>query len=343
MKIVKVARHGCVRVAKEAMPLLDRGYDVHIISNKLPMFGEFFKSSTIYQNTAQLEDAIKLHGDADVFHCHNEPSWFVTVVKQVLPHVPVVLDVHDSMLIRVEPDDESQVRISVDERNNLKLSDAHVFVSNGMSLTCREEFHLDQPCIVLPSYVPRSLYRFDSWQWLGGLVYEGRIDLPEEIEKEEMPFFKYCEYTALSKALSNAGIKFNLYTPRSDERIQKHYGDNAIWQGSYPFDQLIRKLGRHDWGLVGNIDYHPAWQYAMPNKLFEYMAAGIPIVALNAKAAGEFVEDLGIGMSVETVDDIRRRWDERDKCRKTLIECRYDWCMDEHIYKLEDLYDNIIR
>ena len=340
MKIVKVARHCCVRVAKEALPLIDRGHDVHVIANRLPHFGGRFGSVQIYQNLTQLENAIMAHPDTDVFHCHNEPSWFVTVVKQVTQK-PVVLDVHDSMLIRVAPDDESQTRISVDERNNMQLADGLVFVSRPQARVCRKEFHLDQPYTVLPSYVPREFYRVDSWHWLGGLVYEGRLDLPEEIGKDELPFFKYCEFTKLAEELYKRGVVFNLYTPGGGNPIQKRYGETAVWKGSYEYTKLIRQVGRHDWGLVGNVDEHLAWKYAMPNKLFEYMAAGVPIVAMNALETKRFVEKNGIGIGVDSVDELIERWDEHHRLRKTLLTTRYNWCMDNHIHQVEGLYGKI--
>ena len=336
-KLGYIARHCCIRVQKEAIPLLNKGYEVHCMANKIPMFGEQYKTLFIYQDMTQLENCIKKHSDIDIFHCHNEPSWFVSVVKSIYPDRPVVLDVHDSMLIRVRPEDTDHVRISVDERNNFQLADALVFPSETMRDLVCNEFGLRQPTIVLPSYVPRILYRMDAWKWIGGIVYEGRVDLPEEISND-LHFFSYCDYTDMAKQLTEYKIPLHLYTPRKDEKIKEHYEKIAVWRGAYPFDKLIGKLGRHDWGLIGNTTEHMAWEYAMPNKLFEYVAAGVPIISMNAKLAGEFVEREGIGISVSSVDEIKERWSEHRVKRAELAKTKFKWCMENHIAVLEDLY-----
>jgi glycosyltransferase involved in cell wall biosynthesis len=306
------------------------------------MYGEKYKSLSIYSDMEQLYASIRTHKDADLFHCHNEPSWFVTAVKQVLGDKPAILDVHDSMLVRVKPEEEGKVRISIDERNNFQLADGLVFVNEPMANFVRDEFKLPQPWLALPSYVPIQFYRIDPFQYLGGVVYEGRVDLPTELSKE-MEFFSYCDYTKLADQFKEAGVAFNIYTPRKDKAIQEHYKDRAAWQGSHEYHNLIRKIGRHDWGLVGNVDKHPAWEMALPNKLFEYIAAGVPVVCMNAPVAGELVEKHGVGIHVESVDELKRRWKEHRVCRRNVALKGHSFCMENHIGGLESLYEDVLN
>jgi len=325
-----------------AIPLIDKGYEVHCIANRIPAYADRYRSLMIFQTQDQLFKAIKLHENTDVFHCHNEPSWFVTAVKSIRPRAKTVLDAHDSMLIRVAPEDETQDRISIDERNNFQLADGMVFASQAMADICRKEYGLDQPHAVVPSYVPEEFYRLDSWKWIGGIVYEGRVDFPDEIkEGKELPFFSYAEYTGLAKALHEKTIPFYLYTPRNKD-VQETYGDTAIWKGSYEYGKLIRQIGRHQFGLVGNLDEHLAWKHAMPNKLFEYLAAGLPVIAINADSAGAFIEEHGFGMNVKTVDEIVDRWTEHRKCRANVAKHRLDWSMERHIDKVEKVYKELV-
>ena len=326
------------------LPLLSKGYDVHLICQKIPAFGDYYKTISVATVPDQLFDEIALHGDADVFHVHNEPSWYVGCVKEVFPDKPVVLDVHDTMLVRIDPDDEEHTRISVDERNNFTLADAHVFVSETVKEVCQREFSLSQPNIVLPSYVPKRFISIDPWKWLGGVVYEGRLDLPEKIKNgpKGTEFFSYCDYTNLAKQLSEQGIMLFLYLASKSDGVQDHYGDTASFQGGYVFNDLIRKIGRHDWGLVGNIGNHPAWQAAMPNKLFEYMCAGVPPVVFNAKEAGRFVKEHDVGIVVDSAEELKDRWKEKRRCRANVFKKRSLFYMENHIGKLEDLYRELV-
>jgi len=344
VKIVKIANHTCMRVQKEALPLMERGHSVHLICQKIPPFGDHYKSLSVATVPDQLFENIALHPDADIFHVHNEPSWYVSCVKQVFPNKPVVLDVHDTMLVRIRPDDDTQTRISVDERNNFSLADALVYASRTVSDACIEEYSLGQPSIVLPSYVPRRFISIDPWKWLGGVVYEGRLDLPEKIEKspEGIKFFTYCDYTKMAEELSKLGIMLFLYLGSDSEGVQEHYGDTATFQGGYVFNDLIRKIGRHDWGLVGNLGDHPAWQAAMPNKLFEYMCAGVPPVVFNAAEAAEFVEAHKVGIVVENVEELKDRWKEKRQCRANVFKKRGEFVMENHIHKVEELYNELV-
>src|SRR4051812_34350563 len=100
-----VAGHACIRVQKMALPLIQKGHEVHLIAGKVPSFWPNYKSFSLCSDIDQYQAAIKLHQNADVFHCHNEPSWFVTAVKEIYPNKPVIMDVHDSYLTRYTPEE----------------------------------------------------------------------------------------------------------------------------------------------------------------------------------------------------------------------------------------------
>lgn len=335
---------------KVAFPLIAKGYDVHLITEKVTQGSEQFKSVMNWQSVDQLYESIKVHKDADIFHAHNEPSWFVTAVKELLPNTPVVLDVHDSNLIR-KTDEEQQAelednpdafRISVDERNNFQLADALVYVSQSMADIVGGEFKLDQPSIVLPSYVPLCLYRFDLQDYRGGLVYEGRIDAPDELPNKWKALFRYADYMDLAAKCREIGMDFHIYTPRANEKIREQYAKVCILHEPKMIDKLIKCLGSHDWGLVGNLAAHTEWAHAMPNKLFEYMAGCTPVVAINAQESGKFIEENGFGIVVQSIEELAQRWKEHRDCRKTVIKHRREWSMDAHIHKVEALYKGLV-
>ena len=213
LKIVKVTDHCCFRLTKEALALQSLGHEVHVITKKIAPFADRYSSVIYYTNQDQLLAGIKLHSDADVFHCHNEPNWLVTAVKSIFPNKIVVLDAHDSFLIRWSENETSPdaVRISVNERDNFQLADGMVFVSQPMARICRKTFGLEkQPYAVLPSYIPKEFYRIDAFRWIGGIVYEGRVDIPEDMEGYAR-FFAYCDYRKLAKQLKHIGIDFFLF------------------------------------------------------------------------------------------------------------------------------------
>lgn len=350
LRITKVAGHACIRVHKMGIPLMERGHDVRLIAKKDTPFVEMYKTFTHAYGVNHFIDSIDLHAkDTDVFHAHNEPSWFVTAIKERCD-VPVVLDVHDSFLARTTPEEEDKqreegldtFRVSVEERNNFQMADALVFPAQKFADIILKEFKIKVPYIILPSYVPRQFYQYHGKSWLGGLVYEGRVDLQSDVDSSpKLRNFQYCVYDQFVKEAHDIGMDFHLYATRKDKPFMDIYEDVSFVHAALGFEDLLAHIGRHDWGLVGNVTKTAEWDVAFPNKLFEYIAAGVPIVAINASTCGEFIEEHGIGMQVESLEELASRWGEHSKCREKLIKVRQQFTMEKHIHKLEELYKKV--
>jgi len=351
MNIGMISGHACIRVQKETLALVEKRHKIFQIAGKIPGYAEAYESFMVCNNLDQYIESIKLLAPrVDIFHAHNEPSWFVNIIKEHCD-VPVIMDVHDSYLARITPDEEDNLRsegkkvnrIITEERNNFQLADGLVFPGKKFGDLVRSEFKLRQPSIVLPSYIPRKLYKYDTHEWLGGITYEGRVDLSEETEKGNNYGFRYAVYEDFAEKLKATGRQFHLYVTRRDDKFKKVFEDTAFVHEPKAFDQLIKCLGRHDWGLVGNSDYTPEWDIAFPNKLFDYIAACTPIVVMNASASAEFVLEHDIGIVVKDVRELTERWQEHERCRANLMIKRQQFTMDNHIHSLECLYEKVLN
>jgi glycosyltransferase involved in cell wall biosynthesis len=327
--------------------LLNKGYEVHLITEKATQYSDAYATVALWPSIEHLYQSIKLHKDADLFHVHNEPSFFVSAVKDILPDKPVILDIHDSMLLRRtdaevrEANEEQIYRYTIDERNNIQLADGLVFVCDPMKEMIEKTYATTQPSIVLYSMVPQMFYRIDFGRWMGGLVYEGRVDLSRQLTKE-WGFFRYSDYQDLAIKCRELGIDFHVYSPRQNSEVVEEYNKICILHEPQRFEKLIRVLGGHDWGLVGNTEFSNEWNLAMPNKLFEYLAACVPVVAINAGESSKFIEEYGIGITVNSLEELTERWAEHREVRKIVIRNRFSLSMDDNIYKLEELYKNFL-
>jgi hypothetical protein len=351
LKIVAISSHNCIRVHKQSLPLLEMGHDVHLIAKKQVGFTEYYRTFSHYSDIGQCIESIKLHSDADIFHCHNEPSWFVCAVKEIFPNKPVVLDVHDTFLTRSTSEEADMalskglphVRVTTEERNSFQLSDALVFVSDDVKQATVGEFNLSQPSIVLPSYVPYGLYQYHTKEWMGGLVYEGRVTLPEEHQGLNLNTgANYCDYEEVAREAKKTGIDFHLYAGREDEPFKKAYEEEAFIHPGYDYKNLLRQISRHDWGLVGNSINGPQWNMTLPNKLFDYMASGVPSVCINASASAKLVGEYGIGMEVSSLEELAKRWGEHRQYRNNIWKRRKELSMEANIGRLLRLYGDLI-
>ncbi|SMO66580.1 glycosyltransferase family 4 protein [Melghirimyces algeriensis] len=85
---------------------------------------------------------------------------------------------------------------------------------------------------------------------------------------------------------------------RNEEQLQK----NGVYlHGRIPFEEVHRWLAR---GKVGLVCLHPVENYreSLPIKLFEYMSAGLPVVATNFPLWREIVEGSGAGVTVDPLN-----------------------------------------
>lgn len=71
------------------------------------------------------------------------------------------------------------------------------------------------------------------------------------------------------------------------------------WRGDLPRDQVAEALATAGIGLA-TFRPHPLRIHAAPLKLLEYMASGLPIIALAGSEAGDFVTRAGVGVTCAT-------------------------------------------
>jgi glycosyltransferase involved in cell wall biosynthesis len=91
--------------------------------------------------------------------------------------------------------------------------------------------------------------------------------------------------------------------PRLHEEATRHPGWRHIdLLRQQPFERVARELGRARLGLAA---YHPMPNHVSPagsNKLYEYMAAGLPVIVSTIPAWRRLVEENGCGLAVDPLD-----------------------------------------
>jgi glycosyltransferase involved in cell wall biosynthesis len=124
------------------------------------------------------------------------------------------------------------------------------------------------------------------------------------------------------------------------------------YHGLVPFEEVYRYMGMADVGMLCNQPVH-SYDTSLPNKLFEYMSAGLPVIASDFPGWKEIVERLDCGITVnsqeprEIAEGIRYFMQHPDlrvrmghNARMAVLE-KYNW--EKESEELLSLYEKVTR
>jgi hypothetical protein len=325
--IVFVSEHCCGRAVKEAMALTSRGYEIALLTSN-PVRGRgAFKWKVRYDDPESFFDSLELFSENDIYHVHNEPNWMVSIIREKYPSAKIILDVHDSNYWRTD------ARCTwYEEEVAYGMADGYVFPSEtALKITPIK----DLPAVVVPPANPESSFYYGPWNYSGGLVSQGGHTLPGEYDN-------WRDYTQLY-LLIVPHKRVYVYSAefKQETDVVKHYRKLGVETRSTSHLKMIAALGEHDWCLCGNITGAKVWEVTMPNKFYDAMAAGVPVVNFNCKEAGKIIDEYGVGINVSTVRELLERWDEHIEKRTNVFKYRNLMSMENYIGEVERLYREV--
>jgi len=175
------------------------------------------------------------------------------------------------------------------------------------------------------------------------VAYVGGISKIRGIEK----MVEAMSYT--QNVVLNLGGRFS--EKLLEEKVKNHKAWSKVNElGFLNRQQIHDALARSKAGLV---TLHPVINYidALPVKMFEYMAAGIPVISSNFPLWREIIEGNQCGLCVDPLDpkaigkaiqyliDNPAEAQQMGKNGRTAVEKKYNWSIEEK--KLFDLYKDL--
>ena len=334
MNVVFASVHCCIRVVKEGLALAKKGINVHFLQERFAndYFPGVLPTCSFYTGPEQYMAKLKRMEGIDIIHVHNEPDWVGKLAKQARPDIPVIFDAHDLNSAR-------KGICSDDEADSFAMCDGFVYPSQEYMDHATSWHNVKKPQIVLHSKCIKEFTEIAPLPRMGGLVYQGGLGVSQV---DGGMSYDYRDYRRLATTLTNLKVPLTLIS--ATQMIQGAYGATGALV-IYPLHylQLLQTLSRFDWGLCASPVRSTQWDWAMPNKLFEYLAAGIPVMVYQAAACAKFVEEHKVGIVVEKLQDVPKMLGYHHEFRKKVEKKRKDFLIEDEIHKLLTLYQEVLN
>jgi hypothetical protein len=320
--VLMVSQQCDIRVCKEAFALRQNGWRVDLLGSRIPQIPGSFDMIRI-EREADWPEVIAASG-ARIIHLHNEPDYLMYACDAGANGRPIVYDVHDMEFHRFG-------YVTDDESFAFDRADAIIHTSAQYAKVAhRKHGRATKPEGIVHSCMPKAWKpKWDKKAPRDGVVYQGAS------RPHAGPNDRFREHTEVVGAFTSFGVRFDMLT---DGPAAAAYPNARLM---VPYMAMLTQLTRYRWGFLGNDIPTAKWGVAMPNKYFEYLACGVPILSCCAPAVEAYAKgradiyESSMPALLKRVTDPRLDWYEYSDQIK-------NWWMDYEIDELIKVYDAVI-
>lgn len=283
--------------------------------------------------------ALHTHGtNTDMFG-----KWGIDARKAT--KIPVIHECHDAITC-YEGCSTENARLEIEV---LKGADALIVVSPDMLKYYDDQYNVGKKCAIIYAYPNKDMLPSFSRvipKSFTNCVYQGGI-----LDFREGSPGNHRYYKKIFSRLTEQGINIDVYPSSGINRQAAAWelAENNKIRGMQHIPdvrQLYETLSHYHFGFVG---YHRTesiklLDMALPNKLFEYICCGIPVLVMDYSSIADFVQHHGFGIVVG--DDMRLPEDFNEQmyhAKKLVMSGRSKFTMESQAETLLELYRGLIR
>jgi len=315
------------RVEKTSKSLANNGYEVEVIAHldkglkkedikdnyKIKRFSYLDRKVTksklgkLRAYLKYLKETINYCKNFDIIHCNDLNTLPIGVIikKFFNKNVKIVYDAHE---YETEINGLSGIQktlAKILEKNLIKYADKVITVSDSIANEYVKLYNIEKPAVILNTPPYKDIEKKDIFREKFGIskettifLYQGGLSRGRGIEILLDTF----------KELANISITYNQYTNTPVivfmgygelEDLVKEYSkkyNNIYFHSAVSPDILLDYTSSADFGISTIEDSCLSYRYCLPNKMFEYLMAEVPVIVSNLPEMKKIVEENKIGI-----------------------------------------------
>ncbi|TAJ44249.1 glycosyltransferase [Methanofollis fontis] len=254
-----------------------------------------------------------LRQDADIYHCHEMESLIIGIIIKILKKKRVIFDVHEHW-----PSMWTLMVGNLLRMNIFKYPSTSAFFQRVIGRFELFLAHFSDELIVVSDSVGELFQKQNVPFTVIMNVPRADITASETILKKphmliymggNLGFSKGTEIAAgiissLKKEYPDISLKI---IGRTDRKFFEEYPDSDVKErttitGLLPLDQMYQQIKEGAIGLILFQNTHYNSYIGLPNKLFDYMLCGLPVVASNFPEISRVITESQCGILIDTSD-----------------------------------------
>ncbi len=356
-RVLFLQQQPCIRTLKYAVGLRTTGRDFELgFAYQGQTLGEWYGTGDdLFDHWWHLGPDVAAELDLvigafapDVIHSHNLPDRLTVLAIEVVGgRVPVIHDTHDLQSLRQTPYEDGFPEPAdplLLEKRAVDECSALVAVSDEMLAAIAGCYALPARTRQFPNYalardLPPTLPPPDP-QHDGPprVVYQGTLSTNGG----------HYDLSALFTAIVEQGVRLDVYpsrpVPEYEALAATHPGMRC--HAMLPPDRLLQRLPEYDFGWAAFNDSlnRAHLDTALPNKVFEYLGCGLPVLTLQHKALRRLVEEEEVGVALASLDDLPAQLAALDltSLRRRIAASRHRFTVEANMARITSLYDEVM-
>lgn len=193
---------------------------------------------------------------------------------------------------------------------------------------------------MVPSQLQRRLSETDEQT---RIVYIGTVT---SITKDS-----HYDLREIFREIAEQKIHLHMYVSiwgAKDEAYQRLAEENKFihYHGHLDQKRLLYEITQYDFGWAGfntNPKNRKHLDVAIPNKLFEYIACGLPVLAFPHKSIKGFLEQHNVGLVFDSVDEMTSQLKNGkvESIKKNVLDSRHKFTVEGNMSRLIQYYEKV--